>query len=82
MIYAQFMQVAVWPAGTDKVIEACGDRAVIILDGRNNETTWHLLAWAESVKRGYIGYILYSGESFTRSKAISLFIDTRVSPAT
>lgn len=80
MIFAQFSQVAVYPPGTDKVIEACGDRSVIILDGREKETTLHALAKQESIKRGYIGYTLYRGETFTRCKAISSFIDTRDKP--
>lgn len=62
MFYAQFYQRAVWPAGTDKITEACGDRAVVILDGREHRTTHHAIARVECHKRGYAGYRLYRGE--------------------
>lgn len=74
MIYAQFYQMSVageWNNHKSEPIEACGDRAVIILDGRNTSTTHHEIAQGECIKRGYIGYSLHSGESFSRSKPIS-----------
>ena len=68
MIYAQFYH----PSCLDgKPIEACGDRSVIILDGRQNRKTWKETAQTECKKRGYIGWSLYSGETFTRSTQIS-----------
>ena len=71
MYYAQFFQRAVWPVGTDKIIEACGDRSVIILDGRESRNAHHEIADTECTKRGYIGYQLLKGETFTRSSPIS-----------
>lgn len=76
MIYAQFWQMSVagyWNNNTSSPVEGCGDRSVIILDGRNNVETHHEIARAECVKRGYIGYSLHRGESFTRSSTIAKF---------
>jgi hypothetical protein len=76
MIYAQFWQMSVahqWNNFTSAPIEACGDRAVIILDGRNSMATHREIAKVECTKRGYIGYTLHKGESFTRSKPITEF---------
>lgn len=77
MIFAQFYQKAVWPIGTNKVIEACGDRSVIILDGRNTTETHHVLSRSECSKRGYIGYRLFKGDTFTRSKPVSQYIEVK-----
>lgn len=81
LIHAQFYQLStgyipgsIPPQYDDshkKPIEACGDRAVIILDGRNNSQTWHAIARAECKKRGYIGYVLRRGERFTQARDIS-----------
>lgn len=53
-----------------KPIQACGDRSVIILDARHNVETSAAIARAECRKRGYIGFSLHQGESFTREKMI------------
>jgi hypothetical protein len=74
MLYAQFFHRAVWPAGTTKIIESCGDRAVIILDGRERSTTHHAISRKECMKRGYLGYRLYRGETFTRSLPITEYV--------
>jgi hypothetical protein len=74
MIFAQFYQTAVYPVVTDKIIEACGDRAVIILDGRNSSDTHHAISAAECKKRGYIAYSVHAGESFSRSRTVSSII--------
>lgn len=73
MIYAQFFQ----PSATNKetLIEACGDRSVIILDGRNSKATHNDLARTEAVKRGYSAYQLMSGATFTRSAPIGQIIN-------
>lgn len=52
-------------------IEACGDRAVIVLDERHSNTTNDIIARKECEKRGYIGYQIFRGESFTRSRSVS-----------
>lgn len=74
MYYVQFFQRAVWPVGTDKIIEACGDRGVIVLDGRESKNTMHEFSERECNKRGYVGWQLFKGETFTRSRPISEFI--------
>lgn len=70
MVFAQFYQLSVahhWNNYKSEPIEACGDRSVIILDGRNSSDTHHKLAQIECIKRGYIGYTLHRGDSFSRS---------------
>ena len=52
-------------------IEACGDRAVIVLDARHSNATNDNIARAECEKRGYIGYQIFRGETFTRSRPVS-----------
>jgi hypothetical protein len=54
-----------------KPIPACGDRAVIILDGRNDVGTWHNIAASECKKRGYMGYRIMKGQNFTTAKPIT-----------
>ena len=51
-------------------IEACGDRAVIILDGRSKPSTHVDITRSECIKRGYIGFTLHMGETFTRSSMV------------
>jgi len=55
MYYIQFFQRAVWPEGTKKIIEASGDRSVIVFDGRESKNTMHGFAESECNKRGFIG---------------------------
>lgn len=64
MFYVQFFQRGVM---TGKIIEACGDRSVLILDGRQSVNTHHDIAADECRKRGYVAYQLLKGETFTRS---------------
>ena len=66
MHYAQFYNQT--PKG---LLEACGDRAVIILDGRESQWKQEHTAKQECAKRGYVAFRLYKGESFTRSWPIS-----------
>jgi hypothetical protein len=51
-------------------IEACGDRAVIVLDGRQSHATRVAIAAHECAKRGYVGFSLHMGETFTRSSMV------------
>ena len=72
MIYAQFYQRSA--LDYDKclpLIEACGDRSVVIIDGRTTESTINAIAENECKKRGYIAWRIFKGETFTRSAAIS-----------
>lgn len=69
MIYAQFFHPsAVEPL---KLVPACGDRSVIILDGRRSLTALHAVCMDEEERRGYRGYQLMKGESFTRSEPVT-----------
>jgi hypothetical protein len=68
MIYAQFYQKGVV---TGETIEACGDRAVIILDGRCSRRSMGDVAEAECKRRGYIAWRIFAGEAFTRSTPVS-----------
>lgn len=70
MYYVQYYDNGVV---SNQLIEACGDRAVVILDGRNNINTHHQLAvQMNGVRRPkYLAYRLFQGESFTRSRPIS-----------
>jgi len=85
MYYAQFFQLSTgYIAGTippqfgeKKPIEATGDRGVIILDGRESKNNMHAVAEIECNKRGFIGWQLFKGDTFTRSAPISECIYSR-----
>jgi hypothetical protein len=51
-------------------IEACGDRSIIIMDGRVNLMTTIITARVECKKRGYIGFSIYRGESIREMREI------------
>lgn len=68
MIYAQFYQRS---AASSEVIEACGDRSVVILDGRCSKQWMGETAAAECQRRGYVAWRIFKGESFTRSAPVS-----------
>lgn len=56
-----------------KLSEPCGDRAVFILDGRNNLQTMHRDAIENNGKRRpfYKAYKIMKGDSFTKSRQIT-----------
>ena len=60
-------------AVTGELIPACGDRSIIILDGRNSIKTMHSDAVEfNGIKRPvYDAYTLNAGETLCRSKEIS-----------
>ncbi len=68
MLFVQFFQKS---AISDDLIEATGDRSVVILDGRILESVNIAISRSEMVKRGYLAFQLFRGETFTRSKSIS-----------
>lgn len=70
MIYVEFYQKSAIPED-DHLIPACGDRGVIILDGRNSRSTHHAVAESECKKRGYLAWRFFVGETFTRSRPAS-----------
>lgn len=80
MIYAQFFSLSTGYVegtipprfdGPKKLIEATGDRAVIVIDGRLLRSVQVEIARKECAKRGYLAWQLHSGEAFTRSVPIS-----------
>ena len=62
---------------TGKLIEACGDRAVVILDGRNNLATWK----ADAVKfngfrrPNYLAYQIFKGDHMLAARPITPIIN-------
>jgi len=60
----------------DKLVEACGDRAVVILDGRNTiETSKQDAVKFNGYRRPrYDGFQIWEGDTFTRSKPITNII--------
>lgn len=67
MIYAQFFHEG---EISKKLIPACGDRSVIIIDGRVNGVTKEEIARTTCKRRGYLAYQLYRGDTFCRSNPI------------
>lgn len=68
MLFAQFLhKSAIGP----ELIEASGDRSVVILDGRYSNASNNDIARQECIKRGYLAYSIYKGESFTRCVRVS-----------
>ena len=59
--------------GTPSPIEACGSNAVLIIDGRlslHNATT---TAAKVAKERGYVGFSIHQGESFSSSRELAGF---------
>ena len=56
--------------GTPKPIEACGSDGVLIIDGRLSLCNAAALAAKVAKERGYIGFSIYQGESFSRSREV------------
>lgn len=68
MIYTQFYSKS---AISNDLIESCGDRSVIILDGREKASSHHAISKSECIKRKYLAYALFRGDSFSRSTKLS-----------
>lgn len=68
MIYAQFWHMSTgyvsgsipprFEESAKRPVPACGDRSVIILDGRNSREHQIAIARQECAKRGYVGFTL------------------------
>ena len=56
--------------GAPKPIEACGSNAVLIIDGRLSLHNASALAAKVAKERGYIGYTIHQGESFSHSREV------------
>lgn len=61
---------------SEKLIPACGDRSVVILDGRSNLATLKTVAInLNGVRRPFFkAFQIFKGESFTRSTPITEII--------
>ena len=57
-----------------KLVEACGDRSVIIYDARVNINSIIADAKSECIKRGFSAFALFKGERFTQCKQITEII--------
>lgn len=68
MYFAEFYQAPVGNKNPtlSELIPGCGDRSVLILDGRNHSVTHHDNARQWAKKHGWLAYRLCKGESFTR----------------
>lgn len=71
-----FVQYYIAGCITGEPIEPCGDRAVIILDGRNNlETMKQDAINNNGINRPvYIGFKIFKGESFSRLNPLTPYI--------
>jgi len=54
----------------NRIVEGCGDRAVIILDGRISKNLMGEIAAQECKKRGFVAWQIHGGD-FRQSKPIS-----------
>lgn len=69
MIYVQYFHYGT----TGKLIPACGDRSVVVLDGRQKLHTWlqdakNFNGWRRPV---YPAFQLWRGRSFTQSQPLT-----------
>ena len=67
MIYAQFYHYDL----SGDLVEACGDRSVVIIDARLKSRTIGEIAADECKRRVYIAWAIFKGESFTNSVQVS-----------
>lgn len=54
----------------NKIVEGCGDRSVIILDGRITKKLMGEISAQECLKRGFVAWQIHQGD-FRESKPIS-----------
>jgi len=55
---------------SERLIEACGDRAVIIVDGRESSESHQRIAYDECKKRGFSAYSVKRGRTFDDASQI------------
>jgi hypothetical protein len=53
------------------LVEACGDRSVVRLDGRQSRLCHESIAEKECRSRGFVGWQLVKGPSLLRSRPIT-----------
>lgn len=56
------------------LIEACGDRSVVALDGRNNIGTHHDIAAQEAIRRNYSAYQIRKGKLSEGGEALTIIV--------
>ena len=56
--------------GAPTVIEACGDRSIIQIDGRLTRQTMGEIAKAECIKRGYVAWQIIGGNHLLDAKPL------------
>lgn len=54
----------------NKIVEGCGDRSVIILDGRITKKLMGEISAQECLKRGFVAWQIHQGD-FRESKPVS-----------
>jgi hypothetical protein len=69
--YAQFYRKGLL---SGEPIEACGDRSIVRLDGRQSQLTHEYIAEQECRKRDYIAWALIRGESLLRAKLVTKIV--------
>ena len=69
MKYIQFFEGSA--TKPHRLEEACGDRGVVLLDGRERNVSHHKIARDECDTRGYLAYQLRRGSDFTHAQAYS-----------
>ena len=65
--YAQFYR----SGADDSLVEACGDRSVVRLNGRLKRETMEEIAERECRKRNYVAWQLIRGDSLLRAKPVT-----------
>lgn len=72
MYYVQYFQ----RDSKTMLVEACGDRSVVLLDGRNNLRTMKedVMRYNGNHRPNYDAYRIYQGDTFTRSHPITELI--------
>lgn len=70
MVYVQYFDKS---CISDNLIPACGDRSVVVLDGRNKLETWiqDAIKFNGFRRPKYKAFQIFKGESFTRSNPIT-----------
>lgn len=83
MVYAQFYQLSTgcvpgtipprFDAAHRAPIEATGDRSVVVIDGRLSVDNMAQIAARECAKRGYVGWRIFKGSSFTNGPPVNAY---------
>ena len=69
--YIQFFQKS---AISEELIEGCGDRSIIRLDGREALRNVDSFAKEECIKRGYLAYQYIGGSSLLSASPLSAIV--------